>query len=359
MKRITFLLPSIACHPLGGFKVACQYANMLANDGYKVTLVYPTFMPKQSDSRLITSLRFLKSILRYISCLVTNKHSCKSWFNLDNRVKEHLTLSLNECFCPKSDIYIATSIRTAFYLNGYKSNKQKVYLIQGYEAWGGITDEQVISSYKYGFKNIVISKWLQRIVLNSGSQCTLIPNGFDFKYFQKTSDNCDRNKLCVAMLYHTQDLKGCSDGFEALDIVKTKYPELTVNIFGVYPRPNLPEWYHYYQRPDKDTFNKIYNEASIFIGTSWGEGWGLTVGEAMICGCAIACTDIDGYKEMVEDGVTALLSPTKNPKCLADNIIKLIENDSLRFELAKRGCEHIKKFNWEDSYEKFKSVIEQ
>lgn len=358
MKKITFLLPSIASYPQGGFKVVCQYANMLVNDGHDVTLVYPTFMRRQSDSILITFLRLYKSILRYIYCFFSKKYSCKSWFNLDNRVKEHLTWGLNECFCPKSDVYIATSIRTAFHLNRYNKTKQKVYLIQGYEAWGDITEEQVVSSYQYGFKNIAISKWLQRIVLNSGSQCALIPNGFDFNFFQKRTEIYNRNKLCVAMLYHTQDLKGCPDGFEALSIVKEKYPELRINIFGVLPRPNLPAWYHYYQRPGKETFNQIYNEASIFIGTSWNEGWGLTVGEAMICGCAIACTDIDGYKEMVEDGVTALLSPIKDPKSLADNIIKLIEDDALRFELAKRGNEHIKKFNWESSYKKFKRVIE-
>ena len=358
MKKITFLLPSIACHPIGGFKVVCQYANMLANDGYIVNLVYPAFMRRKSDSQLISFLRLCKSFLRYIYCFFTKKYSCKSWFNLDNRVNELLTWSLNKYFCPKSDIYIATSIRTAIHLNRYNKSNQKIYLIQGYEAWGDITEEQVVSSYKYGFKNIAISRWLQSIVLKSGAQCMLVPNGFDFNYFQNTSKICERNRFCIAMLYHTQDLKGCPDGFEALDIVKAKHPELEVNIFGVSPRPNLPDWYHYYQRPNKEVFNQIYNEASIFIGTSWNEGWGLTVGEAMICGCAIACTDIDGYKEMVEDGVTALLSPIKDPNSLANNIIRLIENDSLRIELAKRGNEHIKKFNWENSYKEFKSVIE-
>lgn len=358
MKKITFLFPSIACHPIGGFKVAYQYANMLANNGHKVTLVYPTFMPKQSDSRLITLLRFFKSIIRHIQCLITKKHSCKNWFNLDNRIKELLTWSLNECFCPESDVYVATSIRTALYLNKYNKTKQKVYIIQGYEAWGDITDEQVISSYKYGFKNIVISKWLERIVHKCGAQCVLIPNGFDFNYFQKTTEIKKRNKFCITMLYHKQELKGCSDGFKALSIVKAKYPELKVNIFGVPPRPSkLPDWYNYYQQPQKEVLNQIYNEASIFIGTSWYEGWGLTIGEAMICGCAIVCTDNDGYKEMIEDGVTALISPIKDPQSLANNIIKLIENDSLRYELSKRGNKHIKKFNWDNSYKKFKDVI--
>jgi glycosyltransferase involved in cell wall biosynthesis len=83
----------------------------------------------------------------------------------------------------------------------------------------------------------------------------------------------------------------------------------------------------------------------------------LTVGEAMICGCAVACTDNDGYKEMAIDGVTALLSPIKKPIDLAENIIKLIENDSLRLELSERGYEYIKQFDWEKSYSKLRSYM--
>ena len=143
-------------------------------------------------------------------------------------------------------------------------------------------------------------------------------------------------------MYHTQELKGCDDGFEALNLVKRKYPDLKVSLFGVYPTPeNLPDWITYYRQPDKETFNNIYNSAAIFIATSWSEGWGLVVGEAMMCGCAVACTDNNGYKEMAIDGTTALLSPIKNPTALAQNFIRLIENDPLRLELSERGNEYI------------------
>ncbi|MDD6723064.1 MAG: glycosyltransferase, partial [Bacteroidales bacterium] len=68
-------------------------------------------------------------------------------------------------------------------------------------------------------------------------------------------------------------------------------------------RPSgLPEWIDYHQRPDDELHLRINNEAAIYIGTSRTEGWGLTVGEAMMCGQAVCCTDNAGFREMATDG---------------------------------------------------------
>lgn len=357
-KRVTFLLPGIANRPIGGYKVVYEYANRLVEDGFDVKVVYPAYIYVEQKTCIVSILKAIKACLRFLYCSITKMHSCKGWFNLDKRVKECLRPTLNEIWCPKSDVFVATSVRTAFYLNRYEKTDSRFYLIQHYEAWHGITDERLIETYKYPFKRIVISNWLYEIVSKYDSNCQLIPNGFDFDFFKRTVKMEERDKYNVAMLYHVQELKGCDDGFKALDVVKNVYPELKVSLFGVYPAPEgLPDWITYYRQPDKETFNNIYNSAAIFIGTSWSEGWGLTVGEAMICGCAVACTDNNGYKEMAIDGKTALLSPIKEPMALAENIIKLIEDDVLRTKIAEQGHEYIKKFTWDVSYNELKSFL--
>jgi glycosyltransferase involved in cell wall biosynthesis len=120
----------------------------------------------------------------------------------------------------------------------------------------------------------------------------------------------------------------------------------------------LPDWCRYYQKPDKETHNRIYNEAAVFIGTSYSEGWGLTVGEAMICGAAVACTDIGGYQEMCSHEKTALLSPPKDHMALAANIIRLIEDNELRIKIAKAGYDNIRQFTWYKSCKKLRTLIE-
>lgn len=357
-KRITFLLPGIANRPIGGYKVVYEYANRLVGDGYIVNIVYPAYMHFYNDSCFLRFLRILKAFVRYLYCIITKRYSCSAWFNLDKRVNELLVPSLSEKCCPVSDVYVATSVRTAIYMSRYKEMAPKVYMIQHYEAWNDVTDEQLIDTYKYPFTKIVISKWLYDIVSKYDPHCRLIPNGFDFEFFKKTVECEKRDRYTLAMMYHIQELKGCDDGFMALDIVKKRYPQLKVSLFGAYPEPdNLPDWITYYRQPDKDTFNKIYNSAAIFVATSWSEGWGLTIGEAMMCGCAVACTDNAGYKEMAIDNNTALLSPIKNPAALADNIIRLIEDDAVRIRVAEQGYEYIQKFKWDDSYCKLKSIL--
>jgi glycosyltransferase involved in cell wall biosynthesis len=160
------------------------------------------------------------------------------------------------------------------------------------------------------------------------------------------------------MLFHLSSAKGCDDGLKSLEIVRDKFPLLKASFFGYPERPkNLPSWIKYIQTPDKDLHNKIYNEAAIFIGTSHSEGWGLTVGEAMICGCAVACTNIEGYNIMAKNEDTALLSEPGDFQVMAENIIRLIDNDKIRYQIAKNGSTNIQKYKWDESYNIFKKTV--
>ena len=352
MSAITFIFPHPVAGPTGGYKVVYEYANRLVADGHKVNVVYSgsLFWKKKS-------LYFkLTNCIRYLQMLIKG-YGCRKWFKLDKRVKEHLTLSLNHRHVPKSDIYICTSPYTAMYVKDYPT-ENKYYLIQDYENWGAVTDEKLIETYHYPLRKIVISTWLEKLMKKQGCDCTFIRNGFDFDYFKKSKEIETRDRCTITMLYRPAVVKGCKYGFAALDIVKKEYPQLKVNIFGIEPRPVfLPEWYSYYQSPDKETHNRIYNEAAIFIGCSSVEGWGLPIGEAMICGAAVACTNNKGYLEMAKDGETALVSPIKDAQSLANNIVRLINDDELRHRIARNGNEFIKQFKWDSSYKKLKETI--
>lgn len=347
METITFFFPGHARTARGGNKVIYEYANRLVSDGYKIHIVYAGSLFWAQKS-----LRFkLSACVRYVQYLLQG-YSARRWFDLDKRVHEHWTFSLNYRHVPKSDVYVCTSPYTAMYLNDYPiETTRKFYFIQDYENWGNVTDEMLRTTYHYPLQNIVISGWLQRIMDEEDVECKLIPNGFDFSYFKMNIPIEQKDKYRITMLNHFMERKGCKYGFEALKKVKRVYPRLRVNLFGTELRPEgLPEWYDYYQSPNREIHNHIYNEAAIFLGTSSVEGWGLTIGEAMICGQAVVCTDIPGYREMVEDEKSALLSPIKDSEGLAKNIIRLIEDDELRYRIARNGHQHIQRFTWEDSY---------
>ncbi len=352
---ICFVLPHPADGPTGGYKVVYEYANRFAADGIKVHIVYSgsIFWTKKP-------IRFkLSNCVRYVQHIIQG-YSGRKWFPLDRHVREHLTLSMNYRHVPKADVYVATSPYTAWYINEYPIEpKRKFYLIQDYENWGPGLAEILEKTYHMQLNKIVISSWLQKLLSDRyNEESTLIQNGFDFSKFHITIPPSQKNKFNISALYHTMDRKRCGDTVAALMIVKNKLPQLTVSMFGVPQRPTeLPEWFRYYQMPDVETHNRINNEAAIFVSASEIEGWGLTVGEAMICGQAVCCTDNDGHKEMAIHERTALLSPIRNPNALAMNVIRLLEDDSLRLSIAAEGYKFIKRFTWDDSYHKFKLLI--
>jgi glycosyltransferase involved in cell wall biosynthesis len=153
------------------------------------------------------------------------------------------------------------------------------------------------------------------------------------------------------MLYHEEAWKGVADGIEALIQARRAFPKLQAILFGVYPKPEgLPDWIEYRRDPPQEELvASIYNGSSIYVCPSWAEGFGLPPAEAMACGCAIAVTDSGGVRDFAEDGVTALISPPKDPEALAANLMSLLTNDELRTRLARGGHDRIQQFTWERS----------
>ena len=203
MSTITFIFPHPAHEPAGGYKVVYEYANRLVTDGHRVNIVYSgsLFWKKKSLYFKMTNC------VRYIQKFIKG-YSCRKWFKLDKRVKEHLTLSLNYSHIPKSDIYICTSPYTAMYVKDYPT-ENKYYFIQGYENWGGITDEKLKETYHYPLKKIVVSKWLKRIMDEENEYCDIVQNGFDFNYFKLTTPIKLKDKYKVSMVYSPIEGKGC------------------------------------------------------------------------------------------------------------------------------------------------------
>lgn len=355
IKRIVFLFPHPATGPTGGYKVIYEYANRLVVDGYDVHIVYSGsiyWSKKDPYHKMTCCIRYIQKLLQ--------GYSCRSWFALDRKVHEHLTFSLNQCHVPNADIYVATSPYTAYYLNEYNDSSKKFYFIQDYENWGEGLNAILHDTYHYPFQKIVIARWLQEMLKKQFQEESIwIPNGFDFSKFRLTIAVKEKNPLLVTMLYHQMERKDCAMGFRALEIVKKRFENLRISLFGVPERPkDLPDWYDYNKQPSDELHNRLNNEAAIFIGTSKVEGWGLTVGEAMMCGQAVCCTDNAGYREMAIDGETALVSPVGDSEAMANNIIRLIEDEELRYRIANNGYQFIQRFTWNESYNKLRTLFE-
>lgn len=359
--KINIVLPPYSSKPVGGYRVAYEYANALANRGHEVSIVHPFYIsegvfPKTFLGKLKKITKFLVHKLPFV-----NREQKVTWQQIEPKVKVLFIPSLNEKYIPNSDVVIATAWYTANYVNDYSISKgRKYYLIQHYETWNG-SIEKVNATWLYSMKKIVIAKWLLEVGMKLGATDMLhIPNAIDHRKFRLIKSITERRKR-VAMLYHTEAWKGAADGIEALKIVKKDFPELEVVFFGVSQRnENIPEWIEYVQNPSQEKLvNDIYNNSAIYLCPSWLEGWGLPSIEAMACGCALISTDNGGVKDYGVDGETALISPPKDPVRLAENLLKVLKDDNLRIKLAEKGRQAILQFNYETSTHKLEKFLRE
>lgn len=77
----------------------------------------------------------------------------------------------------------------------------------------------------------------------------------------------------------------------------------------------------------------------VVVLASYNETFGLVLIEAMRQGVAVIGSDAGGVPEIIDDNETGLLFETRNYKSLALKLEKLIEDSSLREQLAKAGKE--------------------
>jgi len=79
----------------------------------------------------------------------------------------------------------------------------------------------------------------------------------------------------------------------------------------------------------------LYSAASAFVFPSTFEGIGLPVVEAMACGCPTAVADLPSVREYAGDA--ALYYDSQSARSIADAMMLLQNNESLRMELRRRG----------------------
>lgn len=79
----------------------------------------------------------------------------------------------------------------------------------------------------------------------------------------------------------------------------------------------------------------------VFVSTSLYEGCSNAILEAMASGLPVVATKVGGNPEIVNDGLTGILVPPRNPDLLAEAVLSLLNNPELRKTMGKNGRERI------------------
>jgi glycosyltransferase involved in cell wall biosynthesis len=353
--KITFIFPCTGNIPIGGLKIIFEYANRLVKIGNIVNIIYPI-----TDIRYDSVYWRMKAYRWYLKHKINKTYLPTDWFKLDERVNNILVPYISDKYIPDADFVVATAWNTAEpTMNLSKPKGSKYYFIQNFEVWAGKKDE-ILRTFRMPLKKIVISRWLQKLVNSQNEDAFYIPNGFDFDSFNLEIKPENRDKHQIMMLYHKLSCKGSDIGINSVKKIKEKIPDINFTLFSAYnPPDNLPNWITFIHKPQQSELRKLYNKTSIFLSPSFLEGFPLPPAEAMMSGCALVASDIGGHREYCIHNQTALIYPPRDKRSLIDCVLKLIQNDDLRFNLSYQGYSFIKQFTWERASQSLVTLFQE
>ena len=218
-----------------------------------------------------------------------------------------------------------------------------------------------LSRRKYN-KNIdaivAISQGVKKVLIESGlplSKIKVIPSGIDFTPYKEASSSdylrrefsFAEDDYLVGMIAHLADHKGHKYLIRATRILREKAPKVKVIIVGEGPmRLELTREVHNSGVEDivfflgfRHDIPRILASLDLFVLSSYLEGLGSIILDAMACRLPVVATRVGGIPEVVKHGQTGILVPARSPTALAKAILKLYNDRKLASRLGQQGYE--------------------
>lgn len=320
--RIIYVLQTTGIS--GGIRVVFEHLNRLQEKGYSVEL------------------------------WALDKHP--TWTNLDTpsrRFKNYqqMILALQD----EEAIKVATWWETALpvWLSSVR-NGIPAFIVQEIESsfYPGQPEIQktVVSCYRKEFNNITSADYTLDEIHSLGLEAELIPCGYDSKVYKPLNDvSKDQNTLLA--IGRTFFQKNFKQTFEAWKSMGKNKPSML--LFG--SEPELSKWskdIKYVTKPSDTEVNELYNKATVFVQTSYHEGFCLPIIEAMAAGCPVICTDSHGNRGFSHDGKNCIMVETDNVPELAKAIDRLISDKKLQDRMIAAGLKTAEDYTWDSVIEK-------
>lgn len=354
--RINFIIPSPGAS--GGLKVVYKYFEEFQKKGHDIIVYFPLIPYILDYDRGVwykiyfKISRFFLNIRRYIFGNHEKRFSDKVIFKP--------VIKINNKTIRDADVTIATAWPTAYDVNKLESSKgEKYYFVQDFEIW----DNEYLGKKTYTLKlnKIVIANWLKKEinkVNHINENIPIIYNGVDDDFVNgDVSKYVSKNNINCLMLYHHLEKKGVKYGLKSFEIIKEKYPNSKLTMFGLKKPLDIPNYITFVENPSKKEIIELYKQNEIYIFPSLEEGWGLTVFEAMASKCVVVGTDVGCLHEFGKHMENAMISKPKDVENMSNNLIKLIENPLLYKNISENAYATSLKFKWENSVNQFLGII--
>jgi phosphatidylinositol alpha-mannosyltransferase len=192
-----------------------------------------------------------------------------------------------------------------------------------------------------------------------GEYC-IIPNGIDIERFSPDGPRKEEyidDKLNILFVGRLEKRKGLEYLIRACGIMKEQYPNFRLIVVG--PGTKLRPGYEELVKELKldnvvftdfvsqEELPHYYRTADIFCApATGGESFGIVLLEAMACKKPVVAFDIQGYASVLDHDVEGLLVPVADEKALAQALLTLLQDRSLRIKMGEKGIQKADRFSW-------------
>jgi glycosyltransferase involved in cell wall biosynthesis len=213
------------------------------------------------------------------------------------------------------------------------------------------------------------------------NKTSMIHDGIDFdvvinrENVIKIKDEFNLNHVyCVGFLGRLVESKGVDIFIQSAALVKDRFKNVKFLIIGDNPDRKYTYYKYLKQLVDglglrnevvfagwrSDKFDFISVMDVLVQPSSYPEGFGLTCIEAMALGKPVIATSVAGHTDIIENGKTGCLVPSRNPPAMAQAIINFIENPLLAERIAKAGRESVnQRFNIQGKVKEIESIYKK
>jgi glycosyltransferase involved in cell wall biosynthesis len=184
-----------------------------------------------------------------------------------------------------------------------------------------------------------------------GGKIRLVPSGIELEKFARVRDNeyvkrefgLTGGVPVVGNVAALAPHKSQADFIRAARIVADRFPDAKFLIVGegALRRPlealitDLGLGARVVLTGFRDDPMEILSTFSCFVLSSYLEGLGTSVMDAQAMGVPVVATRTGGVPDIVEDGVTGLLVPPRDPAALSGAIVRMLSDGGLRQRLAQ------------------------
>ncbi|WP_424935297.1 MULTISPECIES: glycosyltransferase family 4 protein [Bacteria] len=354
---VHILLPAVSPVPIGGYKVAYEYANALAAQGVAVTVWHSeAFMAQRNGS--FHAWPAMRSVLAWWlrGQRAGWRRTGVRWFRLDTKVRVRAVGGLPPLRLRRGDAVLATAVQTMPFAGrvARRAGARSAALIQHDESWAD-TPEAIAAAWRAVDERIVIAPWLAERSTELGLSSRLLPNAIVAADFPKGPALADRPEQVTSLLsphgYKRPDVV-----IGVLEEVLRRRPSTTARVFGPSrERPSMASAIDYVADPTPAQLRDLYQTSRVYLCGSDAEGWHLPPAEATLSGAAVVSTDIGGVRASMADD--ALYAPPGQVTALADQVIAALDDVSAAQERADRARARLLETTYEGNTRELRRIL--